>query len=128
MTANGALQIGLYLAALVALSWPLGVYMAHVYANVRTWLSRRMDPLERTIYKLAGVDPTDEHTWTQYTAAVLAFNLLGFIVVYLLQRMQGQPSASTPRDLRVWRRIWPSTPPSVSRPTPTGKPTAAKPR
>ena len=89
MTANGALQIGLYLAALVALSWPLGVYMAHVYANVRTWLSRCMDPLERTIYKLAGVDPTDEHTWTQYTAAVLAFNLVGFIVVYLLQRMQG---------------------------------------
>ena len=89
MTPAGALQIALYLGALVALAWPLGVFMARVYSGERTWLSPAMEPIERLVYRIARVDRSDEQTWKQYAAAVLAFNLAGFAVVYLLQRLQG---------------------------------------
>ena len=89
MTPAGALQIALYLGALVALAWPLGVFMARVYSGERTWLSPVMEPIERLVYRIASVDRSSEQTWKQYAVAVLAFNLAGFAVVYLLQRLQG---------------------------------------
>ncbi len=63
--------------------------MARVYSGERTWLSPAMEPIERLVYRIARVDRSDEQTWKQYAAAVLAFNLAGFAVVYLLQRLQG---------------------------------------
>lgn len=89
MTGMGLLQILMYLAVLVALVKPLGAYMARVYAGERTWLARALAPLERLTYRVAGVDPSREQDWKQYTLAVLAFNVAGLVVVYLLQRLQG---------------------------------------
>ena len=90
MTPAGAMQIALYLGALVALAWPLGIFMARVYSGERTWLSPALDPVERLVYRVAGVDRNSEHTWKQYTAAAFTFSLVGFIVVYVLQRLQGR--------------------------------------
>ncbi len=89
MTGWDWLQIGLYLLLLLLLAWPLGVFMARVYEGERTFLHPVLGPLERGIYRLAGVKPTDEMTWQTYAAAVLLFSLCGLLAVYALQRLQG---------------------------------------
>jgi K+-transporting ATPase ATPase A chain len=89
VTAFGLVQIGLFLVVLVALVQPLGRYMAIVYEGEPTWLSRLLSPLERLVYRVAGIDPQAEQDWKQYALALLVFNLAGVVVVYLLQRLQG---------------------------------------
>ena len=89
MTANGWWQIGLYLAVLLALAWPLGAYMARVYEGERVWLARLLGPLERGLYRLAGVRPDQEMSWRAYAAALLVFGAASILVVYALQRVQG---------------------------------------
>ena len=63
MTAQGLLQIAVYILVLVALVKPLGAYMAAVYEGKRTFLSPLIAPLERGIYRLSGVEPTQESGW-----------------------------------------------------------------
>ncbi len=89
MNANALLQIALYIAVLVALVKPLGLFMAKVYEGQRTFLSPLLGPVERGIYRLAGVDPDSESGWKRYAVGLLLVNLIGFAVVYLLQRFQG---------------------------------------
>ncbi len=90
MTAQGILQIVLYLAVLLALVKPLGWYMARVYEGGPYGLDRVLGPLERLIYRLAGVRAADhEMRWTTYAWAMLLFNALGFLVVFGLQLLQG---------------------------------------
>ncbi len=89
MTLNGWLQIIFYLVVLVLLTKPLGSFMAKVYQGQRTFLSPVFAPLERFTYRLAGVNPADEMDWKIYTAAMLLFSGVGFIFLYLLQRIQG---------------------------------------
>src|SRR5262245_31213262 len=84
MTANGILQLAFYLAVLIALAKPLGLYMADVYEGRLAFLAR----LERPIYRLCGVDPAAEMSWTRYAMAVLWFSLLGTLAVYAVQRLQ----------------------------------------
>jgi potassium-transporting ATPase potassium-binding subunit len=88
MTPNGFLQIALYFVVLIALAKPLGAYMARVYEGRPVLLSRVLGPVERLIYRAAGVRPDDEMRWTTYTVAVLVFSLASLLVVYLLQRVQ----------------------------------------
>jgi K+-transporting ATPase ATPase A chain len=89
MTPNGYLQLGLYLIVLLALSKPLGVYMARVYENRRIGLDRVFGPLERLFYRLSGVRADEEMDWKSYAVAMLLFNLAGLLAVYALQRLQG---------------------------------------
>jgi K+-transporting ATPase ATPase A chain len=89
MTGAAWLQLGLYVAALVLLAKPLGLYMAAVFEGRRTFLSPVLGGVERGIYRLAGIADKTETGWQRYTAAVLLVNLLGFVVVYALQRLQG---------------------------------------
>jgi K+-transporting ATPase ATPase A chain len=89
MNAVGILQIVLYVVVLVALAKPLGAFMARVYQGERTFLSPLLGPVERVIYRLGGVNAGGESNWKRYAAAVLLVNFIGFIVVYLLQRLQG---------------------------------------
>ncbi len=88
MTGNGYFQIGLFLAALLLLAWPLGLYMARVYAGKLPVYVRWIRPLESGLYRLAGIQPNEGMTWLRYALAFLAFNLLGLLVVYALQRLQ----------------------------------------
>jgi K+-transporting ATPase ATPase A chain len=89
MTANGYLQLVLYLVALLALARPLGGYMARVYENRPLLLAPVLGPVERLLYHLSGVRAEAEMEWKQYAFAMLVFNLLGMLAVYLLQRAQG---------------------------------------
>jgi K+-transporting ATPase ATPase A chain len=89
MTLVGWLGIALVLGAVLAVAWPLGVYMARVFAGERTLLSPVLRPLERSIYAAAGVKPERQQTWLVYTLSMLAFNAAGFLLLYVLMRMQG---------------------------------------
>ena len=89
MTANGVLQIVIYFAIIAALTKPMGVFMARLFAGERTFLHPVLRPLERLCYKLVGVKEDTEQRWTQYVASILAFSLFSVIFVYLLQRLQG---------------------------------------
>nr|AGC72472.1 potassium-transporting ATPase A chain [uncultured bacterium A1Q1_fos_499] len=88
MTANAWLQLAFYMIALLALAKPLGEYMARVYENRPCELDRVLGPLERLIYRLSGVRPNEEMAWKGYALAMLAFNFLGLLTVYLLHRVQ----------------------------------------
>jgi K+-transporting ATPase ATPase A chain len=88
MSANGYLQLAFYVVVLLALAKPLGAYMARIYQGEPAGLNRVGAPLERGLYRLAGVDPAHEMRWTQYAIAMLVFNLLGFLAVYAMQRFQ----------------------------------------
>jgi K+-transporting ATPase ATPase A chain len=88
MTANGWLQLGLYLLVLIALVKPLGWYMARVYEGKPCGLDRALGPLERLIYRLCGTATEHEMGWKAYAVAMLLFNLLGLLAVYGLQRLQ----------------------------------------
>ena len=89
MNINSWLQLVLYLVVLLALAKPLGSFMARVYQGQHTFLDRALGPVERFIYRIVGVDPEEEMNWKTYAVAVLIFNILGLIAVYLLQRLQG---------------------------------------
>ena len=82
-------QIVLYIALLLLLVKPLGAFMARVYTGERTLLSPILGPLERLLYRLAGIDANAEMNWRTYAAALLIFSGLGMLVLYLLQRAQG---------------------------------------
>jgi len=88
MTINGVLQICVYLLVLILLVKPLGGYMSRVYEGKGTMLDRFLRPVERLIYRAAGIDPEQEMSWKTYTAAVLVFNLLGILFLYILLRIQ----------------------------------------
>lgn len=88
MTAQGFLQIAVYVIVLVALAKPLGAYMARVYQDESVGLNRWFGGVERLFYRLGGIKPEQEMHWTQYALATLAFNLMGLLAVYLLQRFQ----------------------------------------
>jgi potassium-transporting ATPase potassium-binding subunit len=89
MTAIGWAQLALYLGVLLALVKPLGGFMAKVYAGERTFLTPVVGPLERLLYRAAGVSPEREQGWQAYAFAFLTFNFFGLVAVYLLQRLQG---------------------------------------
>ena len=88
MTGNGFLQIALYLVVLVALTKPLGAYMAKVFAGERTWLHRLLRPLEASVYKFCGIDETAEQHWTRYAGSILAFSAVSLLFTYILLRVQ----------------------------------------
>jgi len=89
MALNSLLQIAIYFVVLILLVKPLGLFMARVYQGESTFLDRPFRPLERVIYRLLGVKPEEEMDWKTYTIALLFFSLVSFLVVYLLQRLQG---------------------------------------
>ena len=89
MTANGILQIGVFFLAVLALTRPMGAFMARVFEGERTWLHPALRPLERLIYKLCGVREDQEQRWTGYAASLLMFSLVSLLLTYLIQRLQG---------------------------------------
>src|SRR6201996_8378720 len=89
MTQNGLLQILIYFGIVLALTKPMGLFMARLFDGKRTFLHPVLRPLEILTYKLIGVNEGTEQRWTQYTASLLAFSIFSFLFVYALQRLQG---------------------------------------
>ncbi len=85
----GWIQIVLYLVVLLLCAKPLGMFMAKVYDGDRTFLSPVLGWFEKVIYRISGVNPEEQHNWSKYAFAVIIFNVLGALVVYGIQRVQG---------------------------------------
>src|SRR3984893_1922225 len=88
MTATGILQIGIFLGLILLCAKPLGSYMTNVFEGRRTFLHPVLRWLEVLTYKVIGVREDVEQRWTHYTAALLSFSVFGFLLTYLLQRIQ----------------------------------------
>jgi K+-transporting ATPase ATPase A chain len=89
MTLNGWLQILFFFALILAVTKPLGVFMAHVFNREKTFLDPVLRPVERLIYKLTGVDEEREMRWTEYAVTMLLFSAVSMLILYLIQRLQG---------------------------------------
>jgi K+-transporting ATPase ATPase A chain len=87
MSAAGWLQLAIYLLVLLLLVKPLGLYMAGVFDGSGS-VTRWFGPLERGVYRLCRVDAGAPMGWKQYALSMLAFNALGALIVYALQRLQ----------------------------------------
>jgi K+-transporting ATPase ATPase A chain len=89
MNANGWIQFALYVAALLLVTKPLGLYLLRVLdARGKTFLDPIMRPIERLTYKLLCVDPEEEHDWKRYTAAMLIFSFVTMLFTYAILRLQ----------------------------------------
>jgi len=88
MTINGWIQIALYCAIIIAITKPLGGYMASVFNGEKTFLSPVLRPIERAFYAISGVDEKEDQNWVIYGVAMLAFSLAGFVSLYALMRLQ----------------------------------------
>jgi len=88
MTINGWFQIGLVFALVALCIRPLGLYMADVFDGKRISLNKYIYPLERTIYRAAGINETHEQSWLGYTLSMLIFSGVGFVSLYLILRTQ----------------------------------------
>jgi len=89
MTLNGWIQIAIFCALVLALVKPLGGYMTRVFEGERTVLSPVLRPVERLLYAGGGIDERQEQGWFIYAVAMLFFNAAGFVLLFLLQRLQG---------------------------------------
>ena len=89
MTASGWIHILIFAALVAAVARPLGGYMTRLFNGERTLLSPLLGPVERGLYRLAGVDPKAEQHWVTYAVAMLLFNVAGLLLLYALQRVQG---------------------------------------
>jgi K+-transporting ATPase ATPase A chain len=88
MSAAAWAQVAL-LVVLLAISIPLlGAYMAKVYGNAKAPGDRVFRPIERLIYRVCRVDPDQEQRWTVYAFSVLAFSVVGLLILYAVQRLQ----------------------------------------
>ncbi len=101
--AQGFLQVVIFVAIVIALTKPLGAYMAKVFMGQRVFLSPVFGGAERLTYKLLRVDPAEEHDWKAYAKSVVLFSLVSWIVLYLILRTQGiQPFNPTGFDSAPW--------------------------
>lgn len=88
MSLNGVLQISIFMLVLLALAMPLGAYMARVFKGEARFAQRMLGPLERLLYRLSGINPSEEMSWKHYASALLIFNLAGALLVYGMMRLQ----------------------------------------
>lgn len=77
--------LALYLGLLLVAAWPLGIWLARISSGkLPVWMER----VEVPLYRLAGTSAEKSMNWSQYALALLAFNALGLLAVYALQRLQ----------------------------------------
>ena len=88
MTANGWLQICLYLLVIVLVTKPMGVFMTRVFNREKTFLDPIFRPFEKLIYRLIRVDEEREMRWTEYAIAMLLFSGVSMTLLYLIERTQ----------------------------------------
>jgi K+-transporting ATPase ATPase A chain len=86
---NSWLQLGLYVAALLAVTKPLGLYLVQVLNSTgRTFLDPCVGPLERLTYRVCGINPAEEQRWMGYSLSLVAFSLVGMLGTYFILRFQ----------------------------------------
>lgn len=86
---NGSLQILVFLAVILLLTKPIGIYIHKVFEGERTLLTPIFKPVERLLYALLGQREDEDQHWTQYAGAMLVFSLVSILATYALLRLQG---------------------------------------
>jgi potassium-transporting ATPase potassium-binding subunit len=86
---NSIIQYSLYLIILVVLAIPLGKYIGKVMNGEKVFLSKILNPIENFIYKILRIDKDEEMDWKKYSISVIAFSVIGFVILFLLQMVQG---------------------------------------
>ncbi|RPH70181.1 MAG: potassium-transporting ATPase subunit KdpA [Myxococcaceae bacterium] len=81
-------QLALFIALVLLTTKPLGAFMHRVFETDRRPLPRVLGPLERFLFRLSGVDPSQEQTWVRYTGSLLIFSLFSLLVTYAILRLQ----------------------------------------
>jgi len=89
MTWIGIVQILVFFAIVVAVTKPVGSYMHRVFEGQRTFLHPVLGWLERLIYRFSGIREDEEQSWIRYSASVISISISSFVLVYLVQRLQG---------------------------------------
>jgi Potassium-transporting ATPase A subunit len=97
---QGWVQIAIFLAVLIALVKPVGVYMSRVFTNQRVFLSPVLGPIERVTYRVLRVRPEEGQDWKGYGRSLIVFSLLFWVALYL------GSSAAAPTATR-WPACWP---------------------
>src|ERR1700722_13576562 len=88
MTGNGWFQIGVFLLVIFLVTKPLGVFMKRVFSSEKTFLDPVLRPIERLVYRLAGVNEKHKIRWTEYAVAMLLFSGVSMALLYLIERTQ----------------------------------------
>ncbi len=88
MLALALLKVAVFFLILLAVTKPLGLYMRRVFSGEKTILDPVLDPVERLVCRLGGVDAKKEQDWKAYAASMLAFSVLGVLGVYAVERFQ----------------------------------------
>ena len=100
MNTNNLIQCLFYLLAMLAVTKPLGWYIAKVYEGEAPWLGRVFGGFEKFLYRICGVDSKEEMNWKIYAKAVMVFSTVSVLALYFLQRIQNllplNPTAMTP--------------------------------
>lgn len=88
MFAGWLAQLGLFLIILTLLAVALGEYMGNVFSGKRTLFTPIGQPLEKFLYRLFGVDVSQETGWKRYALDLVIFNVIGIVALFLLQESQ----------------------------------------
>ncbi len=88
MSNSWLFQIPVLLVFITAIAFFLGEYMAKVFAGERTLLSPILEPTEKVIYRMFGIDPNEDMTWKTFTIHSLLFVFVGAVALFLLARAQ----------------------------------------
>ena len=89
MTANGWLQILLFLVLIFLVAKPMGIFMARVFNREKTFMDPVLRPIEHLLYRITSVDENHEMRWTEYAISMLLFSAVSMVVLYLMERLQG---------------------------------------
>jgi K+-transporting ATPase ATPase A chain len=87
--AQGWLQLAVFVAVVIALTKPLGAYMARVFRNERVFLTPVLGGGERLTYRLLRIDPLEDQDWKIYARNLIAFSLFSWLALYVILRTQG---------------------------------------
>jgi potassium-transporting ATPase potassium-binding subunit len=106
-TFNGVAQILVYFGLLILITKPVGLYLIAVFEKKSTWFEPVLRPVERVLYKIAGVDENREHDWKIYAVAMLIFSVISTVPLYIFERLQNHlplnPAGQGPVDpLLAW--------------------------
>ncbi|MGZ3643454.1 MAG: potassium-transporting ATPase subunit KdpA, partial [Ktedonobacteraceae bacterium] len=100
VTLNSVLQVLIFLAIVLLITKPMGLYLTAIFSGRHTWLSPVFVPVERLFYRLCGVNPEEEQKWWEYVIAMLVFSVAGMLLLYLIERtQQWQPAFFNPQGI-----------------------------
>ncbi|MCE9626220.1 MAG: potassium-transporting ATPase subunit KdpA, partial [Deltaproteobacteria bacterium] len=103
MSTRDYLQLALFIGIIAATAKPLGIYLDKIFSGERTWLHPVFGGIERSIYRISGIDPKEEQNWWQYTVSILIFSLVAFLLTFVLLLAQKEmPLNPQGLDHPVW--------------------------